>query len=142
MLARCRKEHEPELAKDPASQPAWVSLLQYHHAVALREAGRGAEARPLFDQVARQWSDRPEGWELVRLIYPHTGNAAVVGFTGPPGVGKSTLIGAVTKARREAAIARIMAARERFPADALPAMGADEMNTEIDAHRPERRRAT
>src|SRR5207248_2230834 len=30
------------------------------------------------------------------------GNAAVVGFTGPPGVGKSTLIGAVTKARREA----------------------------------------
>src|ERR1044072_183522 len=35
----------------------------------------------------------PEGWELVREIYPHTGNAAVVGFTGPPGAGKSTLIG-------------------------------------------------
>src|SRR5205807_2546128 len=46
--------------------------------------------------------DRPEGWELVREVYPHTGRAQVVGFTGPPGVGKSTLIGALTKARREA----------------------------------------
>jgi LAO/AO transport system kinase len=46
--------------------------------------------------------DRPEGWELVREVYPHTCKAAVYGFTGPPGVGKSTLIGALTKARREA----------------------------------------
>jgi LAO/AO transport system kinase len=38
----------------------------------------------------------------VREVYPHTGNAAVVGFTGPPGAGKSTLIGAVTRARRQA----------------------------------------
>jgi LAO/AO transport system kinase len=38
----------------------------------------------------------------VREVYPHTGRAAVYGFTGPPGVGKSTLIGALTKARREA----------------------------------------
>ena len=46
--------------------------------------------------------DRPEGWELVKEVYPHTGKAAVVGFTGPPGVGKSTLIGALTKAKRAA----------------------------------------
>ena len=26
-----------------------------------------------------------QGWELVKQIYPHTGNAAIVGFTGPPG---------------------------------------------------------
>ena len=38
----------------------------------------------------------------MREVYPHTGKAAVVGFTGPPGVGKSTLIGALTKARRAA----------------------------------------
>jgi LAO/AO transport system kinase len=43
----------------------------------------------------------PAGWELVREVYPRTGRAAVVGFTGPPGVGKSTLIGALTRARRE-----------------------------------------
>jgi LAO/AO transport system kinase len=39
---------------------------------------------------------------VVREIYPTTGRAAVFGFTGPPGVGKSTLIGALTKARRAA----------------------------------------
>ena len=38
-------------------------------------------------------NDDPEGWALVREVYPRTGRAAVVGFTGPPGVGKSTLIG-------------------------------------------------
>jgi len=27
----------------------------------------------------------PSAWELVRAIYPHTGNAAVIGFTGRPG---------------------------------------------------------
>jgi LAO/AO transport system kinase len=30
--------------------------------------------------------------ELVRRIYPHTGRARVVGITGPPGAGKSTLV--------------------------------------------------
>src|SRR5438552_5360548 len=60
------------------------------------------DRRALGRAITLVEDDRPEGWELVREVYPHTGNAAVVGFTGPPGVGKSTLIGAVTKARREA----------------------------------------
>ncbi len=30
--------------------------------------------------------------ELVRRLYPHTGKARVVGITGPPGAGKSTLV--------------------------------------------------
>jgi LAO/AO transport system kinase len=30
--------------------------------------------------------------ELVRRIYPHTGRARIVGITGPPGAGKSTLV--------------------------------------------------
>jgi len=42
------------------------------------------------------------GWELVRDVYPRTGKARIVGLTGPPGVGKSTLIGALTKELREA----------------------------------------
>ena len=44
--------------------------------------------------------DDPEGWEIVRAAYPHTGKAEVVGFTGPPGAGKSTLIGALVKHKR------------------------------------------
>src|SRR6202161_2354755 len=60
------------------------------------------DRRALARAISLLQDDRPEGWELVKQVYPHTGNAAVVGFTGPPGVGKSTLIGALTKARREA----------------------------------------
>jgi LAO/AO transport system kinase len=60
------------------------------------------DRRALARAITLVENDRPEGWELVREIYPHTGGAAVVGFTGPPGVGKSTLIGAVTKERRAA----------------------------------------
>ena len=60
------------------------------------------DRRALARAISLVEDDRPEGWELVREVYPHTGHAAVVGFTGPPGAGKSTLIGAVTRARRQA----------------------------------------
>jgi LAO/AO transport system kinase len=43
----------------------------------------------------------PAGWELVGEVFPSTGRARIVGLTGPPGVGKSTLIGALTKELRE-----------------------------------------
>jgi LAO/AO transport system kinase len=58
------------------------------------------DRRALARAITLVEDDRPEGWELVKEVYPHTGKAAVFGFTGPPGVGKSTLIGALTKARR------------------------------------------
>ncbi|HEY7961762.1 MAG TPA: methylmalonyl Co-A mutase-associated GTPase MeaB [Solirubrobacteraceae bacterium] len=60
------------------------------------------DRRALARAISLVEDDRPEGWELMREVYPHTGRAAVYGFTGPPGVGKSTLIGALTKARRAA----------------------------------------
>src|SRR5262245_28157318 len=44
----------------------------------------------------------PAGWELVREVFPRTGAARIVGVTGPPGVGKSTLIGALTGELRKA----------------------------------------
>jgi len=44
----------------------------------------------------------PAGWELVREVFPRTGRARIVGLTGPPGVGKSTLIAALTKELRAA----------------------------------------
>ncbi len=60
------------------------------------------DRRALARAITLVEDNRPAGWELVRDVYPHTGQAEVVGFTGPPGVGKSTLIGALTKARRAA----------------------------------------
>src|SRR3982750_2936632 len=59
------------------------------------------DKRALARAITLIESDDPAGWELVREVYPHTGKARIVGFTGPPGVGKSTLIGAlVAHARR------------------------------------------
>jgi LAO/AO transport system kinase len=69
---------------------------------ALAQRLLAGDRRALARAISLVEDDRPEGWELVREVYPHTGAAAVVGFTGPPGVGKSTLIGAVTRVRREA----------------------------------------
>ena len=44
----------------------------------------------------------PAGDELVAELFPRTGEARIVGLTGPPGVGKSTLIGAIVEKLREA----------------------------------------
>ena len=46
-------------------------------------------------------NDDPAGWELVREVFPRTGRARIVGVTGPPGVGKSTLIGVLTAEMRK-----------------------------------------
>ena len=59
------------------------------------------DRRALARAISLVENDDPKGWELVREIYPKTGRAAVVGFTGPPGVGKSTLMGKLTALERE-----------------------------------------
>ncbi len=59
------------------------------------------DKRALARAITLVESDDPAGWELVRDVFPHTGKAAIVGLTGAPGAGKSTLIGALTKVRRE-----------------------------------------
>ena len=57
---------------------------------------RRALAR-LFSRIERDPSDLRE---VMRLAYPHSGDATVVGVTGPPGAGKSTLVdGLVHQAR-------------------------------------------
>jgi LAO/AO transport system kinase len=68
----------------------------------LAERLRAGDKRALARAITLVESDDPAGWELVREIYPHTGHAAIVGLTGAPGSGKSTLIAALTKLRREA----------------------------------------
>ncbi len=58
------------------------------------------DKRALARAISLVENDDPEGWELVREVYPSTGKSAVVGFTGAPGVGKSTLIGQLVKHAR------------------------------------------
>jgi LAO/AO transport system kinase len=66
----------------------------------LAERLLAGDKRALARGISLVEDDDPEGWELVREVYPRTGRAAVVGFTGAPGAGKSTLIGALVAHRR------------------------------------------
>ena len=68
----------------------------------LAERLLAGDKRALARAISLVEDDEPEGWEVVREVFPRTGNAAIVGLTGPPGAGKSTLISALTKARRAA----------------------------------------
>jgi LAO/AO transport system kinase len=58
------------------------------------------DRRALARAISLVENDDPEGWALVREVYPRTGRAQIVGFTGPPGVGKSTLIGRLIEQAR------------------------------------------
>ena len=66
----------------------------------LAERLLAGDKRALARGISLVEDDDPEGWALVREVYPRTGGAVVVGFTGPPGAGKSTLIGALVKHQR------------------------------------------
>ncbi len=43
----------------------------------------------------------PEGMEILKYLYPSTGNAYVMGITGPPGSGKSTLVNGIISEFRQ-----------------------------------------
>ena len=53
------------------------------------------EKRALARAITLVENRDPDGDRLVAELFPRTGRARVVGLTGPPGVGKSTLIGAI-----------------------------------------------
>ncbi len=58
------------------------------------------DRRALARGISLVENDTPEGWELIREIYPRSGHASIIGLTGPPGAGKSTLIGALITLER------------------------------------------
>jgi LAO/AO transport system kinase len=68
--------------------------------MSLAESLLNGDRRALARAISLVENDTPEGWALVREVYPKTGNAQIVGFTGPPGVGKSTLIGRLVENAR------------------------------------------
>jgi LAO/AO transport system kinase len=58
------------------------------------------DKRALARAISLVENDDPAGWALVSDVYPRTGGAEVVGFTGAPGAGKSSLLAALTKVQR------------------------------------------
>jgi LAO/AO transport system kinase len=62
---------------------------------------RGADRRALARAISLVEDGDPLAYPLVRALYPETGNASVIGVTGPPGVGKSSLIAALVSHIRD-----------------------------------------
>ena len=62
---------------------------------------RGGDRRVLARAISLVEDGDALAYPLVREVYPETGRARVVGVTGPPGVGKSSLIGALVAHIRE-----------------------------------------
>jgi LAO/AO transport system kinase len=58
----------------------------------LAEGVRDGDRRALARAISLVENGDPLAYELVRDLYPHTGGSYAIGVTGPPGVGKSTLI--------------------------------------------------
>lgn len=69
-------------------------------AEALVAAARGGDRRSLARLVSLVENGSPELRPVLRAIAPHTGHAHVVGLTGSPGVGKSTVTAALVRAYR------------------------------------------
>jgi LAO/AO transport system kinase len=63
----------------------------------LLEGVRSGDRRALARAITLVENSDPVAYELVRDLYPETGNAYAIGITGPPGVGKSSLISALVR---------------------------------------------
>ena len=68
-----------------------------------QEIARGVLAgnrRSIARAITTIENNSPKAQELIASIFPHTGNAHVIGLTGPPGSGKSTLIDKIIREYR------------------------------------------
>ncbi len=68
---------------------------------ALIGAARDGDPRALARLVSLVEDTAPQLREIMRVIAPMTGHAHVVGLTGSPGVGKSTVAGALVRGYRD-----------------------------------------
>ena len=62
---------------------------------------RAGDRRALARAITLVENGDPLAYELIRELYPETGRGYAVGVTGPPGVGKSSLISALVRLVRE-----------------------------------------
>jgi LAO/AO transport system kinase len=66
----------------------------------LVRAALDGDRRALARLITRVENRTPDSTEALALLHPHTGRAYLVGVTGAPGTGKSTLVSALTRTLR------------------------------------------
>ena len=67
----------------------------------LSERVLSGDPRAIARAISLIEDESPAGAELVRRIFPSTGKAYLIGVTGPPGAGKSTLVDRMTAGIRK-----------------------------------------
>ena len=75
------------------------SLMQQPNASLVKDLLAG-NRRALARTISQVEDGGPEAYALLAALYPHTGRGHVIGITGAPGTGKSTLVNALAKLYR------------------------------------------
>jgi len=92
------------MTKDERNGSSWVffnSLLttvsRFHlTGMTIIEGVLKGSVRDIARLITIVENELPEATAAMQSIFPHTGSAYTIGFTGPPGAGKSTLVDKVT----------------------------------------------
>ena len=61
-------------------------------------------AVPIWRAISRVENQEPDASALLTALYPHSGQAHIIGVTGAPGTGKSTLVTALAQSYRAAGL--------------------------------------
>jgi LAO/AO transport system kinase len=67
---------------------------------ALIDRALAGDRRSLARLISRVENGGPDSWSALSIVYPRTGRAQIIGITGSPGTGKSTLVGEIAKLYR------------------------------------------
>jgi LAO/AO transport system kinase len=94
----------------------WINALRCGDARALARAISTVENR------APEWSD------LMKALFPCTGHARVIGLTGAPGAGKSTLVDQLARIYRKTKLPHPVAQKARDKGGATTGNGASDEN--------------
>ncbi|MGB8768348.1 MAG: methylmalonyl Co-A mutase-associated GTPase MeaB [Candidatus Korobacteraceae bacterium] len=75
--------------------------MSTNHIPELVRRVRSGEARALARAISTVENHTPESTELLKALFPYSGNALRIGMTGSPGAGKSTLVDQVAHGYRK-----------------------------------------